>query len=202
MAINAPFGLQPVLGFSGANYNGRVSRYYIPTADANRYNLGDAVLSAAGADANGVPQIVKATVGTETLRGVMVAIEPFLGNANNMLGAALPLELAYVPAVKTHDYYVMIADDPEQVFMIQGDATAANQIAANANKNFSLTITNPAGNVPASASVLNSASIAVTQALNMKLIGLAQIVGNGFGAFAIWLCKINQHELGGNTAGV
>lgn len=205
--VNAPFGLSPVGTFSASPYTSRVSRYWIPSTDNNAYYIGDPVKSLANSDGNGIPGVIIAN-GTDTYRGVIAAIIPLVeGIPGSMASLAtdpfVSLSQVSIPATKQHDYYVMVADDPEQMFMIQGDSTATNQIAANANKNFSLTITAPSPATNAlSATVLSSASIATTQSLNMKLMGLAQIPGNGFGAFAKWICKINQHELMGNTAGI
>lgn len=200
--LNAPFGFQPVFNRNGSAWNQQVRRYWIPSTDVNRYNIGDAVISLANSDANGVPGVVKATVGTETVRGVIVGVEPYGDPTVSLAGDALALEILYIPAMKTRNYYVYVVDDPDVVFMIQGDGTATNQIAANANKNASFTVANPTGNVPTSATVLNSGSIAVTQGLNLKLMGLAQVPNNGFGTYAIWLVTFNQHELQGNVAGI
>ncbi len=53
-----------------------------------------------------------------------------------------------------------------------------------------------------SATVINSSTIASTSSLSIRLIGLSQEPNNAFGAYAKWLCKINQHEFNGPTAGV
>lgn len=199
--LNAPFGFQPVMNRNGSAWNQMLRRYYIPSSDGSRFNIGDPVISAAGADANGVPQVAKAA-GTDTVRGVVVGVEPYGDFATSLGGGALSLELLYVPATKTRNYYVYVCDDKDVVFMAQGDATATNQIAANANKNCSFTVTNPSGDVPTSASVLASGTINTTASLNVKLMGLAQVPNNAFGAYAIWYCMFNMHEFQGATAGV
>ena len=77
------------------------------------------------------------------------------------------------------------------------------QLATNSNKNFSLTIAAGATPQSSSATVMNSGSLAVGATLNIKAMGLMQGVGQVYGAFAVWQCKINLHELGGpGTAGV
>lgn len=200
---NAPFGLQPVMMGDGGPYNGQCRRYYIPSANANAFYVGSPVISAANADANGVPAVDVAAAGS-TLRGTVVAIEPVTPDAVSLQGTALNLERISIPASKARDYYVYVADDPNLLFEIQGDATATNQVAANANKNAQLTIAAPSDvTYPLSATVINSGTIAVTQAHNIKLMGLSQRrPAPEFGAYALWLCRINQHELMGNTLGI
>jgi hypothetical protein len=114
-----------------------------------------------------------------------------------------------IPATKTKDYYAFVADDPDTLFTIQDDGiTTANLVATNANKNFSLTVAAPSLGYQLSGTVLLSSSLATTVGLNMKAMGLAQVPAiagggsNAFGAYAIWMCKINQHELMGNQVGV
>jgi hypothetical protein len=201
--VNAPFGLLPVMHKNGNDYSGKCRRYYIPSANANAFYIGSPVISAANADANGVSAVDVGAAGS-TYRGVVVGVEPVTPDAVSLVGTDLALSRLNVPASKTRDYYVYVADDPDLIFECQGDATGTNQVAANANKNAQLTITAPSDTTrPYSATVINSATIATTQAHNIKLLGLAQRrPAVEFGAYAVWLCVINQHELQGNTAGI
>jgi hypothetical protein len=190
--------------FSGASWNGKGRLYYIDSGDGNAYYPGDAVLSYAGADAFGTPRIVKATVGTETLRGAIIAIYAFNPVRGTQVAGSLPQTL-YAPATKTQNYYAMVADDPATIFEITDDGlTVGSLVAANANKNFTLTIAAPTSPQQMSATVMLSSSLATTSTFNMKAMGLAPIQGNVFGAQARWLCMINCHELGHGpgTAGV
>lgn len=202
--VNAPKGLSPVRNGDGSPWNGAANMYYIVSTDTNAYYIGDVVLSAAGADANGVPAVVKDTAGTATLRGVIVGIVVAPSGPTSLNGSAqIDLTTRFIPATKAKDYYVLVCDDPNTIFEVQGDATATLQVAASANKNCSLTIAAPTAPDAYSATVINSGSILAANTLNIKLMGLAQREGNGFGAYAAWLCKINLHELGGpGTTGV
>jgi hypothetical protein len=198
-----PFGLSPYANADGSPWNQQVRRYYIPSTDNTAYYIGDVVKSLAGADANGVPGVV-AAAGTDTLRGVIVGVEVAAPEAVSLQGVDLSLSRANIPATKTRDYYVYVCDDPSTIFEVQGDSTGTNQTAANSNKNASLTIAAPSNTaLPYSATVINSGSINTTQGLNIKLMGLSpRRPAGAFGANATWLCKINQHELMGNTAGI
>lgn len=201
--VNTPFGLLPVAHKNGNPWNGQLRRYWIPSTDGSAYYIGDAVISLANSDANGFPGVAKATA-AQTVRGVVCGVEVANVEGASLVGSDLGLSVCNIPATKTRDYYVYVCDDPDVIFEIQGDATATNQVAANANKNFSLTVAAPSNTaLPYSATVVNSGSIAVTQALNFKLLGLSQRRPSvGFGAYAVWLCVANQHELMGNTAGI
>lgn len=199
--VNAPFGLRPTKTINGASWNDQGNLYHIPAGDTSAYYIGDVVKSAANADANGVPDVAKA-LGTDVLRGVIVGVLPSQPYGTSLQGATLDLANTFVPATKTRDYYVMVCDDPETVFECQGDVTATNQVATNANKNASLTVAVPTAPGQWSNTVVSSSTIATTNTLNMKLMGLVQKPNNAFGAYARWLVKINLHELAGGTAGI
>ncbi len=63
--VNKPAGLSPVQYLNGAPWNGGGRVYCIPnTDDSNAYAIGDPVVLAGSADANGVPTITLATGGT------------------------------------------------------------------------------------------------------------------------------------------
>lgn len=200
---NAPFGLNPVMSRSAAEWNAQIVRRYIPSANGNAFYIGSPVISAANSDANGVPAVDVAAAGS-TIRGVVVGVEIAPVGGVSLQGPDLALSRLNVPATKTRDYYVHVCEDPDTIFEVQGDLTATNQVAANANKNCQLTIAAPSDvTMPMSATVINSGTIATTQGHNIRLMGLSQRRPlNGFGAFAVWLCLINQHELMGNTVGI
>lgn len=199
--IQAPFGARPVFQGDGSPWTGRTQMYYVPLADGTEIHPGDFVKSAANGDANGIPAVTKAAAGN-TMRGVMVAILPAAPNLPSLDGSTTNLAETYVPATKTHDYYILVADTPDLTYVMQGDAAAGNQVATSCNKNADITVTVPNPERPYSATVISGASIAVTQALPLRLMGLAQVPNNSYGAFASWYVRINQHELQGNTAGV
>jgi hypothetical protein len=206
--VAKPFGFAPVRTLDANMLNQQATRYYIPSSDGSAFYIGDMVKVSAGtgADLAGVPQVVK-SAGTDTGRGIIVGVEVANVNAPSLAGASLLLENVAIPASKGKDYYVYVIDDPGVLFQIQDDGiTTANLVAANANKNFSVTVTAGATLQSASGSVMLSSSLNTTQALNWRAIGLYQGLNNGqanaFGAFALWLCKWNQHDLNGNTVGV
>ncbi len=135
----------------------------------------------------------------------MGIVNPFPGGVSvpSLVGSALPLELLSIPATKTQNYYVIVCEDMDQLYTAQDDGgTPGNSIAANSNKNSNITIANGATAQSASGSSLASTSFATTATFPIKLVGLQQIAGNAFGAFAIWICRLNESELQGGVAGV
>lgn len=198
--LNAPRGFVPSRYLNGASWNGQTNLYYIPAADGSAYAPGDVVKSAAVSDANGVMGIQKAA-GTDVVRGVIVGFMVAAPYGVNLQAPALDLSIQTVPAAKSRAYYALVVDDPSVIFELQDDGLSALTAAA-VNKNASFTVANPSGIAQNSASVLNTASVATTNTLNLKIMGLVQRDDNAFGVNAKWLVKFNLHELLGGTSGV
>lgn len=198
---NTPYGFRPLRYKNGNPWNGQATPYYIPSTDGSQYQSGDAVMSAAGGDAVGIPAVAKAT-GTATVRGVVIGVLPVPPQNQSQQAVSLALENQYIPATKSQGYYVLVCDDPSVVFAIQDDGGSA-LTATSCNKNASFTVTNPGTLNQYSASVLGTATVNTTSTLNLKLMGLVQDPNNAYGVYADWQVIFNQHELGGpNTAGV
>lgn len=198
--IVAPSGFNPSRYLNGASYNGAMNMYFIPATDGSIFSVGDAVISAANADVNGIPAVAKA-LGTSTIRGVIQGVLIGGPNSQSLEATTLDLTRQNIPATKNRDYYVLVVDDPEVLFEIQDDGLAALTATAS-NKNASYTVANPVGSAQRSASVLSTASVGVLATLNLRLFGLVQKPNNAFGVNATWLVKFNQHELQSNTVGI
>lgn len=199
--LNGPRGFVPSRYMDGSAWNGQANMYVVLAAEANQINVGDTVKSTANADANGIPAVTKITNGTDTARGVVIGVLLATPNNPSLVGTVLDNTVQNIPAVKARDYYILVVDDPAVLFELQDDGLAA-LTATSANKNASYTVANPAAPQQNSATVLSTASVAVTQALPLKIFGLVQRPDNAFGVNAKWLVKLQQHELQGNTAGV
>ena len=196
----APRGFVPSRYSQGNGWNGAANLYHIPSSDGSQYNVGDPVKSSANGDANGIPDVAKAA-GTDTVRGVIIGVLTATPGNPSLVGTNLDLTIQNVPATKARDYYVLVADDPTILFEVQDDGLSA-LTATSCNKNASFTVANPTSPQQNSASVLTTGSVATTQALNLKIMGLVQRPDNAFGVNAKWLVRFNQHELNLNTAGV
>lgn len=195
-----PSGLRPVKYLNGSPYNGAASVYCIPnTDDTNAYAIGDPVASAGGADANGIPTVTLATAGAgNALRGVIVAMAGTKYGSHG--GDPANADSVTVPATKTKDYYVMVADDPNIIFEVQevsgGTAFTAAEVGLNAD------LVAGAHNGFVSGWELNNSGEGTGATIQCKILQLAPYPDNALGEHAKWWVLINNHELRGGVAGV
>lgn len=187
---NAPHGLNPVMSLTGTPWNSVSRLYRIPSADATAYAIGEVVKSATGSDAAGVTNVIQAAAG-DVCRGVIVGIVVAPTVAQYPVASQTPnLNLMTIPATKTSDYYVYVVDDPLVIFEIQNNnATAMTLTSQNGN-----IVTAALGTNILSQTMLNNASIATTNTLQLKILGLAQRVTADKTAFAPLLVMFNTHE--------
>lgn len=206
---NAPHGFAPVQNGDGSPYTGKGNLYHIPSTDTLAYFLGDVVGSAAtGADANGVPDVIRQANGTNSAaynaRGVIVGImvAPIGTGAGNVQGGNVDLNVQTIPATKTHDYYVLVADDPGLVMEIQADNSGAFS-ASSINLNARFIQGTPVAGDLVSRTVLDSATVATTATFPLKIVGLPYRPNVDFTANTPLHVRFNTHELSvGGTAGV
>jgi hypothetical protein len=90
-----------------------------------------------------------------------------------------------------------VIDDPSQLFLVQCDA---GFVAADVGKNADVIGTGGSTTTGVSTMELDSSTLAVTAALNLKTVGLYNVPGNDFGTNAVVVVKINEHVYG--SAGV
>ena len=192
-----PKGAAPSRYLNGAAWNGGANMYCIPSSDVNQYNVGDFVSTVAGGDANGIPNVTKSSASTP-IRGVIVGVLVAGYNNPSLVGTTLDLTIQNIPATKAKAYYVLVADDPNLLFEIADDGLSALTATA-CNKNALYTVANPTAPGQNSATVLTTGTVATTNTLPLKIMGLVQKPNNAFGINALWLVKINAHELIGPT---
>jgi len=200
MAITSPFGLIPDEILSGAS-DLHVHTYFIPAADTNLYRLYDPVKLTNTASTEGVASCILAG-SNDALLGSIIGMSLTSPYSNTALQAtALPLQLPWpLPATtKQQGYYVLVADDPGQIFRIADDGNAS-WAAGNVNNTCSLTIGATVQATSTTSLLYSSAS--TTNTLNIKIMGLAPIQNNQFGGGGVWRCKINNHVYGNIVAGI
>lgn len=193
--VNKPSGLSPVGHLLGLDWSGKARMYYIPSTDGNAFAIGDPVASAGSADANGVPSVTLGAAGAP-LRGAIVG----WGTKEGLMADPANLDSLIIPATKTKDYYVMVADDPFIIFEVQEIGTGTVLTAAAVGLNADLVAGNNNGYV--SGWMLNNVGEAVTATLNCRILGLARRSDNAFGQYAKYLVTINSHELNAGTVGL
>lgn len=86
-----------------------------------------------------------------------------------------------------------VLDDPSQLFLVQSDGVI---VQANIGKNADVIGTGGSTTTGVSTMELNSATIADTAALNLKIVGLWNVPANSLGEFAVLVVKINEHLYG------
>jgi hypothetical protein len=192
---NRPSGFTPVGDITGGSWNGQARIYSIAAAYNTALAIGDPVISSGTADANGVQGIVRGAT-TGALRGVIVGLgrgETFMGNQDN-------LNITYRPASDPAVWYAMVVDDPHTLFEIQENANGTALTAAEVGLN-TVSVTGTHNGFVSGWQVASTtdATAATTATLQLRLMGLSRRIGNGFGANAKWIVKINVHELGTGT---
>lgn len=187
---NAPSGLAPVSYLNGAPWTGGGNVYCIPSTSNQAFAIGDPVMLAGAVNALGVQTIALATAGTGNQ--VLGAIVSGAGAPEYAAAYGIPQDAPIViPATKTQDYYVLVADDPNVIFRIQEDSVGGAIAAGDAALNHNLVAGTNNGYV--SSWMLDSSGAATTATLQMKIIRLAQVQGNAIGQYAQWDCIINNH---------
>lgn len=123
--VNRPYGLRPVRHLNGSPYCGDATLYMILAADTNEYHIGDPVrLSGTTDDPLGVPSV---TIGAPTAGtagswlGPIVGVHPVRPVRPSLVGNSLTLEETHIPATKSRNYYVMVADAWDLVYHIQNN---------------------------------------------------------------------------------
>lgn len=190
----SPYGLKPVNLIGGLPFSGSTREFKVSTNNSAAIFAGDVIqLTSAGN-----PQALTATITTGTTAGVVgVCVGVRYVNPTTkqpMWGQYLPS--GAITAGYT-DVYVMVADDPNTVFQVQGSAafgTLTNGAAGAVGKNAALgnfsagsTATgNSAVNVVVGA---NGGSLANTATLAVRVIGV--VAGTESDTYPELLVKFN-----------
>lgn len=195
-----PSGLSPVMYRNGTPWNGGGQVYCIPdTDDTNAYAIGDPVVLAGSADANGIPTITLATAGTgNAVLGALVSGAGALVYAG---AYGVPAESPIViPATKSRAYYVLVCDDPNVIFEIQEDSVGGSIAVASVGLNANLV--SGVNNGYLSGWELDSSSVATGATLQAKILRAAPRQDNAVGANCKWWVTLNNHVFAAGVAGL
>lgn len=192
--VSKVFGLKLVGTVRGGPQNARISEYFVPATDGTAIFLGDAVKSGGTADSNtGRPTVAQAAAG-DTIRGVVVGINPIKGVA---VGSE-NLNRNYRPASTA--MYLLVCDDPDAVFEIQEDAVGGTLALTAVGENADLIVGSGSTGTGLSGMQLDTSTHATTNTLALRILGFAERVDNTpASANAKVLVKINKHELTSTT---
>jgi hypothetical protein len=211
----APHGLNPVAYLNGAPWTGKANLYHIQSTDTIAYYIGDIMQavtatangSTVGSDNNGVPNVTGFPLGASVTAygasggaGVGAFLGPIIGiqvapigtGAGNPQNNNVNLNLMSVPATKTQDYYVWIADDPNLIFEIQGSASLNVTKSSAVESNATFLPTAPATTFgPVSATVVDT--LVTAAAAPLKVVQIPYRVNVSFGINMPLLVKFNTH---------
>jgi hypothetical protein len=186
---NTPFGLKPVRDAASGTESGGLEMFYHAAADGTALYIGDPVIKSGSSDGAGVASVIRATA-AGPITGVVMGFVPDGTTNANGYGAA------------STAYYVLCTTDHTEAFIVQEDGVGGQLAAADVGLNADFIVA--AGNAYSKRSgvMLDSSTKATTAALPLKILGLAPIPGNDFGAYAKFLVKINNSTEAHASAGV
>lgn len=194
-----PQGLSPVGYLNGSPWNEKGHVYCIPSTDGNAFAVGDPMVLAGSADANGVPTATLATGGVgNALLGALVSSAGAL-----VYGGAygVPAESPVViPATKTRAYYVLIADDPNIIWEGQEDGVGGTIAAASVGLNVDLIAGTNNGYI--SGWLIDSSTVGTGSTIQCKLLRAAQRLDNALGTSCKWQVLINNHVFRSGITGL
>ena len=198
--VDSPFGLRPVRYLNGAPWNGQVSRYLLDSGNGTATFIGDLVVVAGSAGAqgsvvqgvptSGMPTIAQGVAGTGPFVGVVVGFEPLLS------------DLSVKHRLASTSRVALVCDDPNVIFEIQevsgGTALTVDEVSLNAN------VVVAAGSTVTGLSgmELNNGSEAGTVTLDLKILRLALREDNAIGEHAKWEVLINNHSFRPGSTGL
>jgi hypothetical protein len=184
-------GFLPVRYITGAPYNGAADVYSTATGDGTAIFLGDPVkLSGTSTTINGVvyADVDQAATG-DVIIGVVVGVLPVTNDSLIYRAASTARRL-------------LVATDPSLLYEIQevSGGTALTAAAIGLNADFVVgtgnTITGMSG------VELNNVGEAVTNTLDLQILGLVSRADNEVGEHAKWLVRINRHQFANQVAGI
>jgi hypothetical protein len=183
--INKPFGLRPSGNLSATGAQKQYG-YEIADNQAGAIFQGDLVVLFDG-------YIIKYDASTHTApTGVFNGCQ-----YNDPTRANKPTWKNYYPGsinVEIGAIYCEVLDDPSQLFLIQADEDI---VQADIGKNADPTASTTGSTVNGiSNGTLDSSTIAKTQALTFKIVGLYAVPDNELGTNAVVVVKLNQHQYG------
>lgn len=177
---NAPMGLTPVRNANGSAYNAQLTRYFVPASDGTALFIGDPVIIAGSADADGVPTATRATAaGAGRITGVVVGFEPSPTIVANGYRLASTAE------------YILVETGPDVVYEIQEDAVGGALAATSVGLNADLIAASGSTVTHRSGFQLDSSTAATTATLQLRILRFVVRPDNEIGANAKVLVRIN-----------
>lgn len=194
---NVPIGIRPI-NDNGTPWSGQGRLCAVPASQSGNIFLGDPVIALGGTDAFGCPLIGIASAGNNNqILGTMLGIS----NGPQGSGFTVTRDLPVYRQASILNY-VLIVDDPNQLYAVQEDSVGgaiAASVAGFANGNLvagtGSTVTGFSGWQLQSSGVSSSANTG----FQLKILGLLRGPDNAIGNFADWVVRLNNPQLWSTT---
>ncbi len=199
-------GFRLVKNLSGGAMTGQMETVFVPASDATVIMVGDAVkLLGDARSPTGVPTVTRCAA-TDPAYGIVVGISfEGVGDLQNVP----PVNDLNTPIYRraSTDRYLMVCVDPQAVYEVQyaGTSVAAATITANVGLNGQFTTTAGSTTSGSSGMQLDSAGLATTATLPLKIVGFPNRPDNTPGdVYFSYYVKLNGAQLsqGTGSAGV
>jgi len=180
-------GAELVKRLGTATFSAAVNPYLVVATDATAVFLGDFVKTT-GEQAIWAPTgmyypVITQAAATNTLRGFIVGFDPNRSDLSLNYRLASTLRLVYV------------CDDPYALFILERSGTA---VSTDVGKNADITV--GAGNTITGTSGMQIDGTTIgTGSAQIRILALDPAPNNELGAYAKYICMINEHELKGTT---
>ena len=186
-----PAGFRPVMHRNGAPYNGAFRLYSVAAGYGTALMIGDLVILAGTSQTiNGrmLSDVERCATGGVTL-GPIVGVVPDTQDSLRYRAAS---------TLRT----VMVADDPDLLFGIiegnSGTALTANDAGLNAD----FVVASGSTATGLSGTTINNATEAVTNTLDLHLVGPVAREDNAICYSCEWLVTLNRHQFANQVAGI
>ena len=188
---DTPMGLVPIGSLNGAPFNGRLTKYYIPSTDTNSaYYIGTLVKPAGSADADGIMSVTGNVSTGDAVLGPIVAVEPVTREST-------------IYRENSTERYVWVADDPDTLFLVQDDAASTPTAAIVGNAADLTGFTSGSTATGRSSTEISMASVTDSGDGTEDVIikGLHRTPDNTIGDNAVWIVRLNNHFYTDASAG-
>ena len=147
-------------------------------------------------DANGRVVVATASNATLILGSVVGLMNDAFGPPDDAYSGYIPANPASVNSAGLIN--ILVADDPNQLFVIEEETGGGTQLAAtNVGNGASFTYIATTGNTQSGISnaVLDASTVGTTTDLTLRLIKKWDKPDNAYGAYCKWVVAINRHRL-------
>jgi len=177
---NSANGLTPVRMANGSPYSGSLAPYFVPATDSTALFIGDPVIIAGSADADGVATATRATAASAgRITGVVVGFVPSPTIVANGYRLASTAE------------YALVEMGPDVIYEIQEDSVGGALAVTSVGLNADLIAASGSTATKRSGFMLDSSTAATTATLQLRIVGFTQRADNEVGTNAKILVRIN-----------